>query len=51
VFILGGLSLFLGSHERSSLMVVRWHQHGGRVVVGCCWGHCWCGGSSGGGGG
>ena len=25
VFILGGLSLFLGGREQSSLMVVRWH--------------------------
>ena len=25
VFILGGLSLFLGGHEQSSLMVVCWH--------------------------
>jgi len=51
VFILGVLSSFLGSRERLSLMVVHWHQHGGRAVVGCHWGCRWCGGSSGGGGG
>jgi len=51
VFILGGLSSFLGSREQSSLMVVRWHRHGGRAVVGHRWGCRWCGGSSGGGGG
>jgi len=51
VFILGGLSLFLGSHEWLSLMVVHWHRRVGRVVIGHHWGHHWCGGSSGGGGG
>jgi len=51
MFILGGLSLFLGGREQSSLMVVHWHRCGGRVVVGRCWGCRWCGGSSGGGGG
>ena len=51
MFILGGLSLFLGSCEWLSLMVVRWHQCGGRAVVGRCWGRRWCGGSGGGGGG
>jgi len=51
VFVLGGLSSFLGGRERSSAMVVRWHQCGGRAVVGRRWGHRWCGGSGGGGGG
>jgi len=51
VFILGGLSSFLGGCEQSSLMVVHWHQHGGRAVIVCHWGRHWCGGSSGGGGG
>ena len=37
--------------EQLSLMVVCWHRCGGRAVVGHCWGCCWCGGSSGGGGG
>jgi len=35
----------------SSLMVVRWRRRGGRAVIGHRWGRCWCGGSSGGGGG
>jgi len=34
MFILGGLSLFLGSRGQSSLMVVHWRRHGGRAVVG-----------------
>ena len=51
VFILGGLSLFLGGREWSSVMVVHWRRRGGRAVVGRCWGHHWCGGSGGGGGG
>ena len=51
MFILGGLSSFLGSHEQSSLMVVRWRRSGGRVVVGHHWRCRWCGGSGGGGGG
>ena len=51
VFILGGLSSFLGGHEQSSVMVVHWHRRGGRAVIGRCWGRCWCGGSGGGGGG
>jgi len=51
VFVLRGLSSFLGGRERSSLMVVCWHQCGGRAGIGRCWGRCWCGGSSGGGGG
>ena len=42
VFVLGGLSSFLGSREQSSAMVVHWHWHGGRAVVGCHWGHHWC---------
>ena len=50
VFVLGGLSSFLGSREQSSLMVVHWHRRDGRVVIGCHWGCRWCGGSSGGGG-
>jgi len=46
------LCLFWGVYiEWLSLMVVCWHQHGGRAVVGHHWGHCWCGGSGGGGGG
>jgi len=36
---------------QSSLMVVHWHRCGGRMVIGHCWGHHWCGGSGGGGGG
>jgi len=51
VFILGGLSSFLGGREWSSLMVVCWHRRGGRAVIGRRWGCHWCGGSSGGGGG
>jgi len=51
VFVLGGLSSFLGGREQSSLMVVCWHQRGGRAVVGRRWGRRWCGGSSGGSGG
>jgi len=51
VFVLGGLSSFLGSREQLSVMVVRWRQRGGRAVVGRHWGCCWCGGSGGGGGG
>ena len=51
VFVLGGLSSFLGGRGQSSLMVVRWCRHGGRVVVGHRWGRRWCGSSSGGGGG
>jgi len=50
VFILGGLSSFLGGCEQSSLMVVHWCRHGDRAVIGHHWGCCWCGGSSGGGG-
>jgi len=50
VFILGGWS-FLGGRERSSLMVVHWHRHGGRAVIGRRWRRRWCGGSGGGGGG
>ena len=51
VFILGGLSSFLGGREQSSAMVVRWRRRGGRAVIGRHWGHCCCGGSGGGGGG
>jgi len=43
VFVLGGLSSFLGGREWSSAMVVRWHRRGGRAVVGCHWGCRWCG--------
>jgi len=50
VFILGGLSSFLGGREWSSVMVVRWCRCGGRAVIGCHWGRRWCGGSGGGGG-
>ena len=47
VFILGGLSSFLGSRERLSVMVVHWRQRGGRAVVGRCWGRRRCGGGGG----
>jgi len=48
MFVLGGLLSFLGGHEQSSVMVVRWRRRGGRAVIGRCWGRCWCGGSGGG---
>jgi len=47
VFVLGGLSSFLGGREQSSAMVVCWHQHGGRAVIGHHWGRRWCGGGGG----
>jgi len=48
MFILGGLSSFLGSCEWLSLMVVHWRRRGGRAVVGRRWGRHWCGGGGGG---
>jgi len=51
MFIFRGLLSFLGGCEWSSLMVVRWCRRGGRAVIGRHWGHRWCGGSGGGGGG